>query len=193
MEQILQRFVEIIQNFVGSNNIFISILSGIIAIILESIIPVLPLAVFIAINIIAFGNIWGFIISWIATIIGCSISFYICRKCSDFVQRKIKKDNKILSFINKIDEIKFNSLVLILAMPFTPAFSINIAAGLSKMKYKKYLLALIISKILIIYFWGYIGTTILESITDISIMIRLIIIIITLFISSKIVTKHFDL
>ena len=144
MEEILKQIVEFIENFIANNNIFLSIFIGTAAIIAESMIPILPLAAFIAINIIAFGNVLGFIISWIATVIGCSISFFICRKLRKKFKKKFKDENKFLKFINKIDKIKFTSLVLILAMPFTPAFSINIAAGVSKMKYKKYLIALLI-------------------------------------------------
>ena len=193
MEDLLQQLVSFIQNFVSNNNIILSLGMGIFAIILESIIPILPLAVFIAINIIAFGNIVGFTISFLATVMGCSISFFIFRKFKDLIQKKLKKDSKILNFINKINDLKFSSLTLILAMPFTPAFSINIAAGLSNMKYKKYLLALLISKLFMVYFWGYVGNTILENITDISLMIRLGIMILTIFVVSKIVTKRFDL
>lgn len=193
MEDLLQQLVSFIQNFVSNNNIILSLGMGIFAIILESIIPILPLAVFIAINIIAFGNIVGFTISFLATVMGCSISFFIFRKFKDLIQKKLKKDSKILNFINKINDLKFSSLTLILAMPFTPAFSINIAAGLSNMKYKKYLLALLISKLFMVYFWGYVGNTILENITDISLMIKLGIMILTIFIVSKIVTKKFDL
>lgn len=193
MEEILQQFVVMIESFVEGNNIFLSIFFGSFAIILESILPMLPLAVFIAINMISFGNILGFLISWISTVIGCSISFFICRKGRCFYQKKLKHQHKILSFINKIDTIKFSSLVLILAMPFTPAFSINIAAGVSEMNYKKYFIALLISKISIVYFWGYVGTTIVESVTDIGVMIRLFLIVGLIFVCSKIITKKFNL
>lgn len=193
MEEILKRFIEFVQNFIINNNIFLSIFIGMFAIVMESIIPMLPLAVFIAINIIAFGSVFGFLISWIATVIGCTISFFICRKLRKLIRKKVKKDNKFLKFINKIDKIKFSSLVLILAMPFTPAFSINIAAGISTMKYKKYLIALLISKIVMVYFWGYIGTTFIESISDIQVLIKLGVLIVILFLVSKLVTKEFEL
>lgn len=192
MEQLLEQFVLVIQSFVSSNNIFISIFFGAFAILLESILPMLPLAVFIAINIIAFGNIGGFLISWISTIIGCSISFFICRKCRNYIERHFK-NNKILNLIDKINNIEFYFLVLILAMPFTPAFSINIAAGLSNMKYKRYLLALLISKISIIYFWGYIGSTLINNVIDVEMIVKLFLMIIILFVVSKIMMKRFDL
>lgn len=193
MEAILGEVVTYIQNFVQYNNIFLSIFVGMFVISLESIIPALPLSVFIAINTIAFGSIVGFIISWIATIIGCSLSFFLCRKLRKIAKEKIKKEGKIIAFIDKIDCISFSNLFLILAMPFTPAFSINIAAGLSKMRYKKYFFALLFSKAFIVFFWGYIGSNIMTNITNIGLMIEMILLIVLLFIMSKIVTKKFNL
>lgn len=193
MEAILGEVVTYIQNFVQYNNIFLSIFVGMFVISLESIIPALPLSVFIAINTIAFGSIVGFIISWIATIIGCSLSFFLCRKLRKIAKEKIKKEGKIIAFIDKIDCISFSNLFLILAMPFTPAFSINIAAGLSKMRYKKYFFALLFSKAFIVFFWGYVGSNIMTNITNIGLMIEMILLIVLLFIMSKIVTKKFNL
>ena len=193
MEAILGEVVTYIQNFVQYNNIFLSIFVGMFVISLESIIPALPLSVFIAINTIAFGSIVGFIISWIATIIGCSLSFFLCRKLRKIAKKKIKKEGKIIAFIDKIDCISFSNLFLILAMPFTPAFSINIAAGLSKMRYKKYFFALLFSKAFIVFFWGYVGSNIMTNITNIGLMIEMILLIVLLFIMSKIVTKKFNL
>ena len=133
METLINNVVEIVKNIVENSNIFISIISGFSIVILESIIPILPLAVFIAINMIAFGNFWGFIISWIATIIGCSISYYIFRKIGDKILNKYPKIEKTMNTISKIN---FTSIVIILSIPFTPDFSINIAAGLAKIPYK---------------------------------------------------------
>ena len=193
MEVILGQVVTFIQEFVSNNNIFLSIFVGMFVISLESIIPALPLSVFIAINTIAFGSLIGFIISWIATIIGCSVSFFLCRKLRKIARAKVKKEGKILAFISKIDKISFSNLFLILAMPFTPAFSINIAAGLSKMRYKKYFFALLFSKAFIVFFWGYVGSNIMINITNIGLMIEMLSLIVLLFIMSKIVTKKFNL
>lgn len=193
MENILGTIIEWIELFVSTHNIFLSLLVGMLIIISESIIPALPLSVFIAINIIAFGPITGYIISWIGTMIGCTISYYFFKKIRLIAYKKLYKYNKLINFINKIDKIKFSNLVLILAMPFTPAFSINIAAGLSQMEYKKYFLALLCSKIFIVYFWAFIATTFLESITNISVIIKISVLILGAFILSKIVNKKFNL
>ena len=69
---------EIIDTFVNSSTDFLTSygpLAGVLLIMLESIIPALPLSVFIALNIVAFGDIVGFLISWLSTIVGCMISF----------------------------------------------------------------------------------------------------------------------
>ncbi len=193
MANIIEICIEYIKELVQSSNIFLSLFIGVFIVILESIIPMLPLAVFIAINTIAFGNLIGFIISWIGTIIGCTLSFYIFRFFRKKFLLKFQNNIKIHNLMKKINNISFSNLVIILAFPFTPAFSINIGAGLSNIPYKKYFFALLISKLSIIYFWGFIGTTFLESITDIGVLIKLVIIIFVAFVLSKIVMKKFDI
>lgn len=193
MESLLNDIVSSIQLFVSTSNILLSILLGFFIIILESIIPILPLSVFIAINVIAFGQFPALIISWLGTTIGCMLSFFFFRKIRDRAYNFLYKHTKLINFINKIDTIPFASLVCLLAMPFTPAFSINIAAGLSKMEYKKYLLALLSSKIFAVYFWTFIATTFLESVTDVTVIIKIGLLILCSYVISKIVNKKFKL
>ena len=94
--------------------------------------------------------------------------------------------------MNIVSNISFSKLVVIMAIPFTPAFSVNIGAGLSKMPYKKFLFAALISKISIVYFWGFVGTTFVESISDPTVLIKLGVLLIVAFILSKIVINKFD-
>lgn len=193
MEQFVTYLLEYLNEFIYSHNFILGIAFGMLIIIIESIIPILPLALFIAFNTVMFGNVLGFIISWMATILGCTVSFFIFRKgLGDKIYKKIITKEKGKKIMKTISDLDFTKLVLILAIPFTPAFSINIAAGLSKMSYKKFLLALLISKLSIIYFWGFIGTTFLESITDIGVLVKLGIILFIAFVLSRIVIKKFD-
>ena len=62
-----------------------------------------------------------------------------------------------------IENLSLTKVTVILAIPFTPAFMMNIAAGLVNMNFKKFFLSIIISKIFLVYFWGVIGTSLLES------------------------------
>ena len=52
-------------------------LLGCVFILFESMIPILPLSVFITLNFMTFGNLVGFLISWFFTICGCMISYFI--------------------------------------------------------------------------------------------------------------------
>lgn len=186
MQHIINQVIENLQQLVISSPPYIGVLIGMFVIILESMIPVLPLAVFIALNMILFGNLAGFIMSWVSTIIGCIIMFIVSRKYfSNFFDRKTKKSKKVRNLMNIINKMEFSTLVIITALPFTPAFLINIAAGLSKMSYKKFVMSILISKIAVIYFWGYIGTTFLESLSDISVLAKLGIILGATYVLSK--------
>ena len=194
MQQFINDAVEFLKQLVEANNPVISLFMGIFIIVLESILPILPLAVFIALNMMIFGNIIGFIISWIATILGCILSFFICRRgFSDRLYRRINNKSKTEKLMNTISNIKFTNLVLITAIPFTPAFSINIAAGLSKISYRKFIAAMAIAKLAIVYFWGFIGTTLLESVTDVKIILRIIVLMVIVYLISRLVNKRFNI
>ena len=166
--------------------------SGILLVLLESIIPVLPLGVFITLNINAFGFLFGFLLSWMATCIGCILSFYLFRFLLQdrfFRLLKKKKAKHLKDTIVKISKIPFSNLVVLIALPFTPAFLINIAAGLSKMSSEKFVIAILLGKISIVYFWGYIGKSILESVTDIKTIITVSFMLLIAYFLSKLVGK----
>lgn len=162
---------------------------------IESMIPVLPLFVFITLNFLAFGNILGFIISWFFTCIGCSISFFLFRsKVQTWWYKRLKAKGLISTdTMNKITSLKFEQLATIIAMPFTPAFLVNIAAGLSKMTYKKFLLALIIGKAFIVYFWGFVGVSLVESLKHPEYLIKVVILMVIAYLISKVISKKFNI
>ena len=169
---------------------------GTLLIILESILPVLPLSVFITLNVASYGDLLGILISWSATIIGCSLSFFLFRKIFSkklykFIKNKDMK--KLDSIMKQISKINFSNLTILIAIPFSPAFLINIAAGLSKISYKKFLSSLVIGKLIMVYFWGYIGKSLLESLTDISVLIRIIVLLSMALLVSKFVEKRLNI
>lgn len=166
--------------------------AGILLILLESILPVLPLSVFITLNLMTYGDILGYLISLGSTILGCTLSFFLFRHLfQDKLYKLIlRKDYHLIKkWMESISNISFTNLVILLAMPFTPAFLVNIGAGLSKMGYKKYGLALIIGKAIMVYFWGYVGTSLLESLTDILVILKIIGLLVLAYILSKLVEK----
>ena len=89
------------------------------------------------------------------------ISFSVFRsKIKGWFEKKfVKPNSQVKKIVKVIDKMKMSSLALLVAIPFTPAFAINIAAGLSNIPKRKFIYAILIGKMFMVYFWGYIGTT----------------------------------
>ena len=68
--------INTLTNFVGQ----FGYVSGFLLVFLESIIPILPLSVFVAVNIFTYGSIAGFIVSYLGTLTGCICAYFLCRK-----------------------------------------------------------------------------------------------------------------
>lgn len=169
------------------------ILFGMLLIMIESFIPALPLSVFIALNTHTFGLLPGILMSWVSTCIGCYISYLIFYYVSNniiyqYLSKKTR--NKIDKAVDKFQNISLANLTVIITLPFTPAFLINILAGVSGMSKKKYIVALLIGKIFMVSFWGYIGKSFVESMTDISAIIVMSIMIIIAYALSKLIGKN---
>lgn len=191
IEGVISNTIELLQT--------IGPISGIVLIILESIIPILPLGVFIALNVTSFGSVFGFILSWISTCIGCLLSFSFFRyffrgKLEKYLKKHRNKNIRQAKKIKKkIDTISFSNLVLIVALPFTPAFAINIAAGLSKITKRKFLSAIFIGKLSITYFWGYIGKSFIDSMMDITTIIRICLLLVVAYVLSKVIGNKMNI
>ena len=163
---------------------------------LESFIPALPLSVFVALNVNAFGFLIGVIISWIATFIGsylCYVLFYFLEE--KYVRKLLRQKTikKIQNSIDKFKQIKLFQLVFIITLPFTPSFLINILSGLSRIPKEKYFIALMIGKVFSIMFWGYVGKSIIGGFADIKTIIYILISLILAYIISKIVGKKMNI
>lgn len=188
----LENVINEVLNWAG---VFAPILACLL-ILIESILPLLPLALFITVNFYFMGTLIGFIVSWVLTSIGCYISFRLCRnklkKHFDNMLDKTEK-KKLINLRKKIDNFSFSALVVLIAIPFTPAFMVNIAAGLSNMDVKKFIAAILIGKICLVYFWGFIGTSLLDSVSNPKVLIEIGILLIVAFILSKTFNKKFNL
>ena len=179
-------------NFLMSIGIMGYILSC-FCILIESIIPILPLSVFITLLFYKFGTLLGFIISYTFTILGCILSYKIFNsKLRNKLETYIDNNNKKIlnKLLKRIKRIKFNNLCLLIALPFTPAFLINIAAGLANIEKKKYIYSLLIGKIFLVIFWGFIGTSLINSIKNPINLAYITLLLIPCFIISKLVEKR---
>ena len=163
-------------------------------IVTESMLPIMPLFVFIGLNYIFFGSVIGFILSWFFTIVGCCISYYIFSdKVKTWFEKKLTKKETVKKFMGIFDRLTFPQLVVLIAVPFTPAFAVNIVAGLSKVSFKKFLGAILIGKIFLITFWGYIGTSLIDSVKDPIILLKIGIMLLIAYLVSKFISKRYKI
>ena len=185
----IENLADFLEAFLLSLGAFAPILACFL-IIIESIIPVLPLCVFITINFYFFGKIVGFIISWIFTCIGCFLSYTLVRNDIKTIALDTAQKSGLLQKTTKlIKNMDMTNLILVIAIPFTPAFLINIAAGLAKMDKKKFIISILIGKIFMVYFWGFIGVSLIESLKNPLIVIRIVILLLFAYILSIIAKK----
>ena len=188
----IKNFDLVLTNFLMNIGILGYVLSC-LCILIESIIPILPLSVFITLLFYKFGIIIGFIISYIFTVLGCIISYKLFNsklriELEKYIDKKSR--NRLNRLLKRIKRIKFNNLCLIIALPFTPAFLINIAAGLSNIDKKKYYYSLLIGKVFLVLFWGFIGTSLINSIKNPISLVYLLLMLIPCYIISKLVEKR---
>ena len=193
--EILRQLDYIIIEFINSIGYLAPLLASSL-IVIEAFVPFLPLMVFITVNFYYFGYFFGFLISLILTIIGSYIVFKLLRKgFKSWFDSKINGDKyqKINKLMLKVDNLTLEQLVIVMAIPFTPSFLINAVAGLSSVSEKKFLMSLLIGKGFMVYFWGFVGRSLIDSFKDPRSLVTIIILVLIAFGLSKIVNKKYGI
>ena len=184
--------VTLIINDIVNYMVSLGPVGGFVLILLEAVLPPLPLGVIVGLNMLSFGNVFGFVLSYVAVIIGCMTSFFLFRYLVKDKYMKWfnqKNQTRIEKWMDKLSNIKFTTLVVVFALPITPAFLVNIAGGLSEISYKKYLMALIVGKPAMLLFYGYIAVSLVDSLKDPVNIIRVVLLVTITYIVSKIIER----
>ncbi|MBO0961257.1 TVP38/TMEM64 family protein [Neobacillus sp. MM2021_6] len=141
-------------------------LPGMLLIVLEAFLPFLPLFVFVMANASAFGLWLGFLFSWLGACMGALFVFLLIRR---YGQKKLlsflPRHPKVRKLMDWVDQHGFGPLFLILCFPFTPSALVNIVAGLSKIRFAQYMLAVCIGKMVMIFTISFIGYDLRSLIT----------------------------
>ncbi|WP_274309234.1 TVP38/TMEM64 family protein [Solibacillus daqui] len=126
---------------------------------IEAFLPFLPLFVIVVANAGAYGLFWGFLLSWLATVVGSYLFFLMIRYFGNHrLLQKLKAQKQVKQLIHWVDVRGFTPLFVLLCLPFTPIVVVNTVAGLSHLKKKYYFLTLLISKPVMIFFISYLGS-----------------------------------
>ncbi|GGG23577.1 TVP38/TMEM64 family protein [Paenibacillus abyssi] len=126
-------------------------LPGIIAPMVESLLPFLPLFLIIAANANIYGLGLGILYSWIGVSAGCVLVFWLSRKLGGrfglWLQRRFPSSSR---FFRWIERRGFTPIFLLACFPFTPSSLINIAAGLSTVPFRTFTIAILLGKAVMI-------------------------------------------
>ncbi|MBD7938022.1 TVP38/TMEM64 family protein [Cytobacillus sp. Sa5YUA1] len=141
-------------------------LPGILLPLIEAFLPFLPLFLFVMANANAFGLWGGFLYSWIGSVAGALLVFFIIRKYGQarFLS-VIKNHDKVKKLMAWVEKHGFAPLFLLLCFPFTPSAIVNIVAGLSRISIAQYALAVIAGKMVMIFTVSFVGHDIASLIT----------------------------
>ena len=101
----------------------------------------------IAFSILSYGLGWGYLYTYVGTTLGTVLIFIFMRYISTNSMKKgfLGREN-VRKYLNWIETTHPVLHILVLMIPFSPTFMINYSMGLSKMKFKTFLLITFVSR-----------------------------------------------
>ncbi len=159
---------------------------------IESLIPALPLAAIVILNVAGHGLFLGMIYSWIGASIGSTIVFYFFRKViKRYFSRFVEKRPKLIKARDWVNNIKPRTLFLLGFTPFAPSSILNIAFGLSDFDDKTYIKTMLLSKFSMVAMMSIFGQSFVSAFKNPwFILVCAVLFIIMYFIYKKINKKH---
>ncbi|WP_398573944.1 TVP38/TMEM64 family protein [Staphylococcus equorum] len=159
---------------------------------IEAFIPILPIIVFVIVNVNAYGFIIGTLLGWMGTVAGSYIVFLFFRRLTHTrYMKKIQQRTSVQRLIHFIDRKGVLPIFILMCFPFTPSALVNIVASLSHIKAHVYLTVLIASKFVMIGLVGWLGNDITTLFTSPTRLITIIIVILIVWFVGRKIEKHF--
>lgn len=159
---------------------------------IEAFIPILPIIVFVIVNVNAYGLLIGTLLAWLGTVIWSYIVFLIFRRLTHTkYMQKIQNRKSVQRLIHFIDRHGVIPIFILLCFPFTPSALVNIVASLSHIKAHVYLYVLFASKLIMIGLIGWLGSDITTLFTNPFRLIIVILIIVLMWFIGHRIEKHF--
>lgn len=168
MEEIVQMFLdpEFYYQLIDVFGPF-GFLAGIMIAMIEAFIPPLPLAAFVTINVITFGFFYGYLFSYIGTVIGSYCVFLLFSKFGHrYMTGYIEKHAKAKSMLHWIHDKGVFPIIVLLTFPFTPSVIVSGLAALADIKPKDYLVALMSGKLFMVLSLSFIGVNVTSFVTQ---------------------------
>ncbi|MGO2788215.1 MAG: TVP38/TMEM64 family protein, partial [Staphylococcus saprophyticus] len=155
-------------------------------------IPILPIIVFIIVNVNAFGWFIGTVLAWAGTVAGSYIVFLFFRRLNNTkYMKKVQQRTSVQRLIHFIDRRGVIPIFILMCFPFTPSALVNIVASMSHIKAHAYLTVLIISKFIMIGLVGWLGNDITTLFSNPTRLITIVVVIIIVWFVGRKIEKHF--
>lgn len=125
---------------------------------IEVIVPILPGGVSGSLGMLCFGTVVGFLYSYIGVIIGSCAAFWLVRKYGVRLLAKLVDPALFNKYYTKLHDSKnFKKLFAILIfLPIAPDDLLCMIAGLTKMKFKTFLIIILLGKPVSSFLYSYI-------------------------------------
>ncbi|WP_139491353.1 TVP38/TMEM64 family protein [Brevibacillus dissolubilis] len=142
---------------------FLSIGISAVITILQTFFPFIPYFLVAGVNVVIFGPVFGFVLTWLSAVTGACLSFLLSRYVAhDWAQAKVGH----LPFFQKLNKHAerdgFRIVLMARLIPVIPSGVINMAAGLSKVSFTGFLLATLLGKAPITFFEAILGHDLLN-------------------------------
>ncbi|WP_201317771.1 MULTISPECIES: TVP38/TMEM64 family protein [unclassified Paenibacillus] len=125
---------------------------GILAPLVESFFPVLPLVAILIANVNAYGLGEGVLLSWIGVVGGASCVFAVVRtfggRLRGLLERKLPRTGQLIHWLEKHG---FSSVFLLACFPFTPSAVVTVVSALSRMPFHTFFTATALGKGVMIF------------------------------------------
>ena len=162
----------------------------ILIMIIEAIIPALPLFAIVTLNVASHGPIFGFVYSLIGAVLGSCIVFLFWRKIGTKLFVKLEnKSDKIHKAKVWVSNFRKERLFVLLMFPFTPSSFFNFAFGVSDFDAKTYICTLTIAKIVMIGMLVGFGQSVVKAFEKPVLLIIALIIMVVLWFISDVLNK----
>lgn len=148
----------------------LGVIGGFILSFIENFFPPLPIIAIVIANVTSFGTVVGFLISFTGHFLGAYSLFLLIRIfLKPRILKKLKPESRILKFEKWFSNRTFHSLLVILSLPFFPYFFINVAAALSDISKRAYMIALLVGNFFMVLYLSLVGVSVRSAIESRSI------------------------
>lgn len=130
----------------------------------ESFFPPLPLIAIVALNVAAYGGLFGFVYSWVGVMLGGTLMFLFWRRVlKQFFWKFASRSQKLEKAERWVSRFDVSSLFMLSVLPFTPSSFMHFAFGISDFDEKRYLITMLLGKGVMVAMMALFGQSLVRS------------------------------